>query len=476
MFNLEKIFQKDDETYIALNRIICAIILYVSSILAFHLRENTALFIPIEWVEKKFFFETKYFAAANIEILIFFLILLFAKKTKKYQKGILPFIENDFKLITLTFVGMVFTAVILKEAQNFSRIWYFSNFFIAVFFMLIMKLIFDYGYEKLIQSNIIQRNILLVGDSNDCYQIVKKFKKSKDISIIKGLILTDKTENSPYTYNIPIFTFDDDLEKIIRYHVIGQVWIISSFKTFSLIDKIIDDFLHFAVDCRLIAFESKYDYVKEISKSESLDFYDISFSKFYGSNLLLKTILDKFLSIIILILISPILLICSLFIVLEDGFPILFSQKRTGWDAREFYMYKLRSLYKDNLNQEKQVAAGDIRVTRVGKIMRRLSIDELPQFFNVLKGDMSIVGPRPHMIEHSSFYSKQIRNFFQRHKSSPGITGWAQVKGLRGPTATNELMKKRVEADLWYLKNWSIWLDLIIIIKTLFVVLRHKVD
>ena len=476
MFNLEKIFQKNDETYIALNRIICAIILYVSSILAFHLRENTALFIPIEWVEKTFFFETKYFAAANIEILIFFLILLFAKKIKKYQKGILPFIENDFKLIALTFVGMVFTAVILKEAQNFSRIWYFSNFFIVMLFTLIMKLIFDYGYEKLIQSNIIQRNILLVGDSKDCYQIIKKFKKSKDISIIKGLILTDKTENSPHAFNIPIFTFDDDLEKIIRYHVIGQVWIISSFKTFSLIDKIIDGFLQFAVDCRLIAFESKYDYVKEIGKSESLDFYDISFSKFYGSNLLLKTILDKFLSIIILILISPILLICSLFIVLEDGFPILFSQKRTGWDAREFYMYKLRSLYKDNLNPEKQVAAGDIRVTRVGKIMRRLSIDELPQFFNVLKGDMSIVGPRPHMIEHSSFYSKQIRNFFQRHKSSPGITGWAQVKGLRGPTTTNELMKKRVEADLWYLKNWSIWLDLIIIIKTLFVVFRQKVD
>ena len=150
MFNLEKIFQKNDETYIALNRIICAIILYVSSILAFHLRENTALFIPIELVEEKFFFETKYFAAANIEILIFLIILLFAKKTKKYQKGILPLIENDFKLITLTFVGMVFTAVILKEAQNFSRIWYFSNFFIAVFFTLIMKLIFDYGYEKLI--------------------------------------------------------------------------------------------------------------------------------------------------------------------------------------------------------------------------------------------------------------------------------------------------------------------------------------
>jgi len=476
MFNLEKVFQKNDETYIAINRIIYAIILYLSSILAFYLRENTALFVSVELVERKNFLETKYFAAANIEILIFFTILLFTIKVKKYKKGFLYFIENDFKLITLTFVGLVFTAVILKEAQNFSRIWFFLNFFIALSLIIIIKFIFDYGYEKLIQSNIIQRNILLVGDSKDCYKLIKKFKKSMNVSIIKGIILTDKIENSPYTYNIPIFSFDDDLGQVIRYHVIGQVWIISSFKTFSLIDQIIDIFVQFAVDCRLIAFESKYDYIKEISKGESLDFYDISFSKFYGSNLLIKTILDKFLSIIILILILPVILICSLLIVLEDGFPIFFNQKRTGWDAREFHMHKLRSLYKNNVDPEKQVAAGDQRVTKVGKIMRRLSIDELPQFFNVLKGDMSIVGPRPHMIEHSTFYSKQIRNFFQRHKSSPGISGWAQVNGLRGPTPTDELMKKRVEYDLWYLKNWSIWLDLIIIIKTIFVVFRQKVD
>ena len=120
MFNLEKVFQKNDETYIVINRIIYAIILYLSSILAFYLRENTALFVPIELVEEKNFLETKYFAAANIEILIFFFILLFTTKVKKYKKGILFFIENDLKLITLTFVGLVFTAVIFKEAQKTS--------------------------------------------------------------------------------------------------------------------------------------------------------------------------------------------------------------------------------------------------------------------------------------------------------------------------------------------------------------------
>ena len=174
---------------------------------------------------------------------------------------------------------------------------------------------------------------------------------------------------------------------------------------------------------------------------------------------------------------SPILLFFSLLIVLEDGFPILFKQPRTGWDDREFNIYKLRSLYNDKFDDPTtQVKTGDKRVTFVGKIIRRLSIDELPQFFNVLKGDMSIVGPRPHPIEQSAFYSKQVKNFFQRHKSSPGITGWAQVNGIRGPTPNAESMQRRVDYDLWYLKNWSTWLDLIIIVKTIFVVFRQKVD
>ena len=120
--------------------------------------------------------------------------------------------------------------------------------------------------------------------------------------------------------------------------------------------------------------------------------------------------------------------------------------------------------------------AGDKRVLFFGKIIRRLSIDELPQFYNVLKGDMSIVGPRPHMLEHTKYYSEEVRNFMQRHKCLPGITGWAQVNGSRGPTDEEGAMEKRFQHDLYYIKNWNLILDLYILIRTMFVVLFQQVD
>ena len=170
-------------------------------------------------------------------------------------------------------------------------------------------------------------------------------------------------------------------------------------------------------------------------------------------------------------------LIFSVFILIEDGFPIFFKQKRTGWDGKSFNIYKLRSLNKMvDLSKTVQVKAGDKRVLTIGKIIRRLSIDELAQFYNVLKGDMAIVGPRPHMTEHTKFYSAEVQHFMQRHKCLPGITGWAQVNGSRGPTNEEGAMNKRFQYDLYYIKNWNLMLDFYIMIKTFFVILFQKVD
>ena len=130
----------------------------------------------------------------------------------------------------------------------------------------------------------------------------------------------------------------------------------------------------------------------------------------------------------------------------------------------------------ENKNESLQVKSGDTRILRIGKILRRLSIDELPQFINVLRGEMSIVGPRPHMVDHTNYYSKEVVNFMQRHKCLPGITGWAQVNGSRGPTNEKGSMSNRFQHDLYYIKNWNLMLDFYIIIRTIFVVLFHKVD
>ena len=169
-------------------------------------------------------------------------------------------------------------------------------------------------------------------------------------------------------------------------------------------------------------------------------------------------------------------MIASIAIYLEDGFPILFSQNRTGWDGRRFRIHKLRSLKKESFDKTKQVTKDDKRLLKIGTIIRRYSIDELPKFINVLKGEMSIVGPRPHMVEHDIHYSKIFYNFLKRHKCNPGLTGWAKVNGLRGATPKAEIMKQRMEFDLWYLNNWSITLDIYIILKTFYALIKYKGD
>ena len=378
-----------------------------------------------------------------------------------------------------TFLIAILITVLLKITGLYSRVWMITTFILSFVIMIILKVVFDLLYSYLIKSNIIQRNVLLVGDSSNCKNILKSFPKKKSTSVVKCLITVDNEGKDSHFYGVPNFNLIDDLNYIINHHFIGQIWIVSSVKTQIYIEKLVDKFLNFPVDCRLISSESKFKFVEGLDSEAGFDFYNISFSPFYGTSLLIKNLLDKFLALFFIILSLPILIFSYVIILLNDGFPIFFKQKRTGWDGKSFYIYKFRTLSKSNLNKiskTKQVEAGDRRVTRVGSILRRFSIDEFPQFFNVIKGDMSIVGPRPHMLEHTQFYSEEILNFMQRHKCLPGLTGWAQVHGFRGPTQNKELMQKRFQYDLYYIKNWSLVLDFYIMVRTIFVILFQKVD
>jgi putative colanic acid biosynthesis UDP-glucose lipid carrier transferase len=305
--------------------------------------------------------------------------------------------------------------------------------------------------------------------------------KTTSNSVIKCLIIINKNnEEQKKFYGVPIFNLEDDFNYILDHHSIGQVWIISSVDTQMYVEKLIDKFLTFPIDCRLVLPESKFRFIEGMDTDAGFDFYNISFSPFYGTSFLIKNIMDKFLSIIFLIIIFPIVLIFSILILLEDGFPIFFTQKRTGWDGRSFNIFKLRSLSNKKKvkrqDQVDQIKSGDNRVLLIGKIIRRFSIDEIPQFYNVLRGDMSIVGPRPHPEILTKFSTVEIRNFMQRHKCLPGITGWAQVHGLRGPTSDEGAMNRRYQHDLYYIKNWNLMLDFYIMIRTMFVILFQKVD
>jgi putative colanic acid biosynthesis UDP-glucose lipid carrier transferase len=170
---------------------------------------------------------------------------------------------------------------------------------------------------------------------------------------------------------------------------------------------------------------------------------------------------------LILVLISPILLAVAIGVKRSSPGPIIFKQRRNGLDGEEIIVYKFRSMStQDNGHIVKQATKEDPRITKFGAFIRRTSLDELPQFINVLQGQMSIVGPRPHAVAHNEEYRKLIKAYMVMHKVKPGITGWAQVNGLRGETDTIDKMEARVEYDLEYLRNWSLGLDLQIIART----------
>ena len=470
MFRLEKVFQNDDSGFILFSNFIkSALLLFVTYIFVILIDNSIYELSDYTIYAKSNFFIYSIFLSISYFILSFFL-----KNKKEYKKNFLSFLKEDIFNI---FFSVIFSfAIIFIFQVDFKldiEFIYLIIFHITALFL--TKLYFNNLYKKLIDKNIIQKNIMIIGSYEDIKKLLsEKFEK---IFIFKCCIITDfnnlnlKLLRSEIKF--PIFNENEDIRSILEYHSLGQIWFLNGDKNkssiFSKIFKYSVDTLNIKLDevpnikgKKLIA--NKYDF----------EFYEMS--RFYGVNLFLKILIDKFFSLIFLIISSPVLILSALVIYIEDGFPILFKQNRTGWDGRRFKIYKLRSLKKSSFDKTLQVTKDDNRLLKIGRFIRRYSIDELPQFINVLNGDMSIVGPRPHMVEHDIHYSLLFSNFLKRHKCNPGLTGWAQIHGFRGATPNPDLMKKRMDHDLWYLNNWTIWLDIQIIFKTFFALIKYRGD
>jgi putative colanic acid biosynthesis UDP-glucose lipid carrier transferase len=188
-----------------------------------------------------------------------------------------------------------------------------------------------------------------------------------------------------------------------------------------------------------------------------------------------KRVLDLVLGTALLLLFTPLLALVSVAVSLDSAGPVLFCQRRTGLNGKTFPIFKFRSMrVMEDGADVRQAVVGDARVTRVGRIIRKLSLDELPQLFNVVAGQMSLVGPRPHAVAHDEYYGAAIPSYTARQKVKPGITGWAQVNGARGETATVEIMRQRVALDGWYVANQSLALDLMILARTPLAVLSLR--
>jgi len=190
---------------------------------------------------------------------------------------------------------------------------------------------------------------------------------------------------------------------------------------------------------------------------------------------LMKRIVDVVLAAFALLFFLPIILLAAIAIKLDSPGPVLFRQVRKGFNGKRFVILKFRTMTVQEEGADVvQAKRDDSRVTTIGRLLRESSIDELPQLWNVLRGDMSLIGPRPHALVHDDYFETVLRDYAFRRHVKPGLTGWAQCNGARGPTPTIEHVATRVKLDLWYIHNWSVWLDVLILIKTTYVVLRRR--
>lgn len=255
-----------------------------------------------------------------------------------------------------------------------------------------------------------------------------------------------------------------------------QIIILSDWASLADLNGIVDRLRIFPLPVRVVLDKVTRDITRRrMTKAGSLVLAEWQRAPLSDSERALKRALDVSVATVGLLLLSPLFVMTALLIKLDSPGPVLFRQSRRGFGGKTFAILKFRSMtVADNGAHVVQAKKDDARITRVGKWIRRTSVDELPQLWNVLRGDMSIVGPRPHAVAHDDYYSRFIDEYAFRHHAKPGLTGWAQVKGLRGETPKIENMQARIENDIWYIDNWSIWLDISIIARTAFVVLGQK--
>lgn len=313
------------------------------------------------------------------------------------------------------------------------------------------------------------RNFIIVG-ANDTGERMRK-TLAKDLTYGYRFLGFFDEKVDPFAFiSSRLLGSFDDVEKFVISEDIDEMYVALHIDNVAVINKLIQICERHMVRIKFIPDFQLYTKSNKVE----LSFYENTPVLMFRPepleftvNRLLKKTFDLCFSLLVILLIFPWLFpLIVLIIKLESPGPVLFKQERSGRDNRSFTCWKFRSMMLNSSADNKQAKKGDRRVTRFGAFMRKTSIDELPQFFNVFFGDMSVVGPRPHMVNHTKQYSELINNYLVRQYAKPGITGWAQVNGYRGETRELIDMENRVEYDIWYIENWSLLLDIKIVIKT----------
>lgn len=321
------------------------------------------------------------------------------------------------------------------------------------------------------------RSVILIGANAASARFAANIDRNPNMYMKVVGYFDDRAQDRwPADLAHPVLGKMDEIADYVRLHQIKLVFISQPISAQPRIRSLVDELqdtttsVYFLPDIYIFdLMQARFDNVG------GMPVIAICESPFTGFNSLLKRVSDIVLATLIQIMLLPIMAIIAVTIKLTSKGPIIFRQRRYGLYGEEIMVYKFRSMtVAEDGAKVVQATKNDQRVTKVGGFLRKTSLDELPQFINVLQGRMSIVGPRPHAVAHNEQYRKLIKGYMLRHKVKPGITGWAQVNGLRGETDTLDKMEARIAYDLDYLRHWSLWLDMWIIVRTVLVVLKRE--
>jgi putative colanic acid biosynthesis UDP-glucose lipid carrier transferase len=362
----------------------------------------------------------------------------------------------------LVVISLITVAAFLKVTSYFSRIWFGYWVMIAMAGLIAGQLI-EHGWQiQRRKHSKASRRVVLAGGGDNGRRVERRMLDDPD----GDLRLVARFGNDWVGDNVfPI----DALARFLESEQISEVWIAAPWEDRELLEAALNALNESTVDVNIIPDLHQYRLLNQgIVEWNGMPVINLSGTPMTGAERRIKGVFDRLVSLLLILLLSPLLLLIALSVKLSGPGPVLFRQKRHGIGGEAIEIFKFRSMKHaaELVGEVDQATRQDERVTAIGRLLRRSSLDELPQLFNVALGEMSLVGPRPHPLELNRLFKSRIPRYMLRHKVKPGITGWAQVNGFRGITDTEEKMALRIEHDLWYIQNWSLWLDIKILLQT----------
>ena len=388
--------------------------------------------------------------------------------------------SDHIRAVLLAWLSVFFLLLLSKYLVGsdilYDRSWFLYWAAIGLAIMLATRVSVMAGLRLVRKQGHNHKRIVVIGGGAWGRSVIQRIQAADWLGLdIAAVFDQDPNRHGQLIEDVPVRGDYASLVEYIATDMVDEVWICLPLGSHrmggtDLIGDVMEILNDSTVTQRLIPeFEEMRLLDKPVSEIIGLPVISLNTSPLNGVSRIGKTVMDWVLASAILVVTSPVMLAIAIAIKIDSKGPVFFKQIRNGSDGKPFEMFKFRTMngHIEENGTVTQATKNDPRVTKLGAFLRRNSLDELPQFLNVLQGSMSIVGPRPHAVEHNEYYRTKIDSYMQRHRVKPGITGWAQVNGFRGPTENIDRMRERVSHDLYYIEHWSLWLDVKIVSRTL---------